>query len=640
MFALPFGCEPSTRVHTRLGSGGATENGCRRRCLVRRGAAHAPNAAQASPGLLRCHKRVTKRSGLSRTRAREAVTPPAAPIWSVSRVDVGESSATPVAELAQVSYYVREHLAVIEDVSLALHRYEIVCLVGQSGCGKSTILRLFAGLVRPTRGTVYFGGKVLHGVNPDAAIVFQNFALFPWLTVVENVMLGLGSSIPLAERRRLATEMVDMIGLDGYENAYPRELSGGQRQRVGFARALVTHPTLLLLDEPFSALDVLTAENLRSELLNLWTHGSMPTQSMLMVTHGIEEAVSLADRIVVLGKGPGHVRAEIPVRLRHPRDRKSDAFQELVDRVYKIISDEDVHVTRPVDTTGMPIPRQGNTMLPSGLRVPSMPSIAPRPRVPVSDTVKRSNRVNGDDDDASMHSGRSSEATGRLASNQANAHPQRPEPSNEPTREFPALPPVRLGSVAGLLQLLASESSPVVDLYRLGQALQLDVHGLYPIVEAAEILGLLTLSEGDVSLTDAGHAFVAGSVDDRKRIVRGALLVAPDARLIQIICRLLRQAKHRRIPESLVLDSVLDRHFEPAASRRQLDTAIEWGRYAELFAYDSVSGELFLEEDNGTPENGQERVRRSETLPPADSSKNSFGSRELNQLSDATDELE
>jgi NitT/TauT family transport system ATP-binding protein len=556
-------------------------------------------------------------------------------------MEVNESSATPVAELVHVSYYVREHLAVIEDVSLALHRYEIVCLVGQSGCGKSTILRLFAGLVRPTHGTVCFGGKALYGVNPDAAIVFQNFALFPWLTVVENVMLGLGSAIPAAERRRLATEMVDMIGLDGYENAYPRELSGGQRQRVGFARALVTHPTLLLLDEPFSALDVLTAENLRSELLNLWTHGSMPTQSMLMVTHGIEEAVSLADRIVVLGKGPGHIRAEIPVRLRHPRDRKSDAFQELVDRVYKIISDEDAMLVRPADRISEATSRRERPLFSSESRVVSAARGATsRPRMPAANPDERGKRADANGTKNDQNLDRSKQTSDRLVANSANERIQWVSSGNERASEFPALPPVRLGSVAGLLQLLASENSPVVDLYRLGQTLQLDVHGLYPIVEAAEILGLLTLSEGDVSLTDAGHSFVAGSVDDRKRIVRGTLLVAPGARLIQIICRLLRQAKHGRIPESLVLDSVLDRHFEPAASRRQLDTAIEWGRYAELFGYDSVSGELFLEEDNGTADQGLVNRPAPESAPASATKRKAFRSREVYPEPDATDELE
>jgi NitT/TauT family transport system ATP-binding protein len=553
------------------------------------------------------------------------MTPLELPFLRLSRMAAGDAprsaavtpdSATPVAELVNVSYHVREHFPVIEDISLALHRYEIVCLVGQSGSGKSTILRLFAGLVQPTRGTVYFAGKPLRGVNPNAAIVFQNFALFPWLTVVENVMLGLGSEIPLAERRRQATAIVDMIGLDGYENAYPRELSGGQRQRVGFARALVTHPTLLLLDEPFSALDVLTAENLRSELLNLWTHGSMPTQSILMVTHGIEEAVSLADRIVVLGKGPGRIRAEIPVRLRHPRDRKSDAFQELVDRVYKIISDE---VTLPVDAVDQVTSvtersgRGGATASDSRVLV-SPPDRAQSQRGSIASTEQETQNRAGDNAAAASPS---TTNDGQPSDRPLSAAAKRQllqkaaRSNDERLNEFPALPPVRLGSVAGLLQLLASENSPVVDLYRLGQALQLDVHGLYPIVEAAEILGLLSVSEGDVALTGAGHAFVAGSVDDRKRIVRGALLVAPDARLIQTICRLLQRAKHRRIPESLVLDSLLDRYFEPSESRRQLDTAIEWGRYAELFAYDSVSGELFLEDENDANTNGMLADRRS-----------------------------
>ncbi|KAK4535316.1 hypothetical protein CDCA_CDCA04G1341 [Cyanidium caldarium] len=498
---------------------------------------------------------------------------------------VGADQNAPVAELIRATYCIKEGIPVVQNVSLALRNDEIVSLVGQSGSGKSTILRLFAGLIRPTSGEVFFCGQQLEGVNPRAAIVFQNFALFPWLTVVENVMMGLDTRTSVEERRRMATQMVDLIGLDGYENAFPKELSGGQRQRVGFARALVTHPTLLLLDEPFSALDVLTTENLRSELLSLWMSGSMPTRSILMVTHGIEEAVSLADRIVVLGKAPGHIRAEIPVMLQHPRDRKSDAFQGLVDRVYQIISDDEM-------------PADGNAIgaMTSARRAGRTERFDASQRAPPPTAAPTRAAARGSAAPAATAPPRRGD--GHLA-NTARGSISSAEAARASYAEdgFPMLPPVRIGSVAGLLLLLASESTPVIDLYRLGQSLQLDVDGLYPIVEASEILGLLQVSAGDVSLTDKGHAFVAGSVDERKRIVRETLLVAPDARLIQIIYRLLQQAKQRRIPESLILDTVLDRRFSPSESRRQLDTAIEWGRYAELFAYDSVSGDLFLEEE-------------------------------------------
>jgi NitT/TauT family transport system ATP-binding protein len=224
---------------------------------------------------------------------------------------------------------------VLEDVSLALKEGEIVGLLGRSGCGKSSLLRIVAGLAHPASGTVNYNGAAVTGPAEGVAMVFQSFALFPWLSVLDNVQLGLKAlNVPKEEARRRALNAIDLIGLDGFESAYPKELSGGMRQRVGFARALVVHPNILLMDEPFSALDVLTAETLRTDLLDLWTEGRMPIKSILMVTHNIEEAVLMCDRILVLSSNPGRISAEIKVDLDHPRNRLDPEFRQLVDTIY------------------------------------------------------------------------------------------------------------------------------------------------------------------------------------------------------------------------------------------------------------------------------------------------------------------
>ena len=224
---------------------------------------------------------------------------------------------------------------VLDGVNVTLHEGEIVGLLGRSGSGKSTLLRIICGLIEPSSGSVTYKGQPLHGPARGVAMVFQTFALFPWLTVLQNVEAGLeAQGIPVAERRKRALTAIDLIGLDGYENAYPRELSGGMRQRVGFARALVVDPALLLMDEPFSALDVLTAETLRTDLLDLWTQGRMPIRSILIVTHNIEEAVFMCDRILVLSSNPGRVVSEIRVPFTHPRNRLDPAFRTLVDEIY------------------------------------------------------------------------------------------------------------------------------------------------------------------------------------------------------------------------------------------------------------------------------------------------------------------
>jgi len=240
-------------------------------------------------------------------------------------------------------------LVVLDDVALNLREGEIVALLGRSGSGKSTLLRIVAGLLTPTAGRVLWRGKQLEGPAEGVAMVFQSFALFPWLTVQENVELGLEArGVPRSEREDRAEQAIDLIGLGGFESAYPKELSGGMRQRVGLARALVVHPDLLLMDEPFSALDVLTAENLRTDLIDLWSEGKLPLKSVLMVTHNIEEAVLMADRILVFSSNPGRVASELKVPFPHPRNRHDPAFRKMVDDIYALMT------RRPVPSTPAP----------------------------------------------------------------------------------------------------------------------------------------------------------------------------------------------------------------------------------------------------------------------------------------------
>ena len=228
-----------------------------------------------------------------------------------------------------------EELLVLEDVNLTLKEGEIVGLLGRSGSGKSTLLRLIAGLAKPQGGSLSYMGTPIQGPVQGVAMVFQGFALFPWMTVLENVQLGLEAlGLPPAEVRRRALAAIDLIGLDGYESAYPRELSGGMRQRVGFARAVVVHPNILLMDEPFSALDVLTAENLRTDLIELWANRKLPIKGILLVTHNIEEAVLMCDRVLLFSSNPGRVSSEIKIDLPQPRDRTSPAFEDYVDQIY------------------------------------------------------------------------------------------------------------------------------------------------------------------------------------------------------------------------------------------------------------------------------------------------------------------
>ncbi len=254
-------------------------------------------------------------------------------------------------------------LVVLDDVDLQLRTGEIVGLLGRSGSGKSTLLRIAAGLLTPTSGEVTWRGRRLAGPAEGIAMVFQSFALFPWLTVQENVELGLeAQGIGRAERERRAEDAIALIGLGGYESAYPKELAGGMRQRVGLARALVVHPDLLLMDEPFSGLDVLTAETLRTDLIDLWSEGRLPVKAMMMVTHNIEEAVLLCDRILVFSSNPGRVASELRVPFPHPRDRLAPAFRQMVDDIYALMTRRPP-APRPAAAGTLPLPSVSTNLM-------------------------------------------------------------------------------------------------------------------------------------------------------------------------------------------------------------------------------------------------------------------------------------
>jgi len=282
-------------------------------------------------------------------------------------------------------------LSVLEDVNLSLREGEIVGLLGRSGSGKSTLLRLIAGLNRPSGGDILYHGQSLHGPAKGIAMVFQSFALFPWLTVLENVELGLEAlGTPEREMRKLALAAIDLIGLDGYESAYPKELSGGMRQRVGFARAIVVHPDILLMDEPFSALDILTAETLRGDFLDLWCEGQMPIKSVLLVTHNIEEAVLMCDRVLVFASNPGRIAQEIRIDLPQPRDRADVAFRKKVDSIYIAMTEKAGEAARRTHTERFPgtgiatvLPRISTNVLAGLMEAVAAPPYGGRADLPV-----------------------------------------------------------------------------------------------------------------------------------------------------------------------------------------------------------------------------------------------------------------
>lgn len=407
-----------------------------------------------------------------------------------------------------------EHL-VLDGVDLAMAEGEIVALLGRSGSGKSTLLRIISGLTPPGSGEVRYCGKPVRGPVADMAMVFQTFALFPWLTVLENVELGLEARrVPQEERRRRALAAIDLIGLDGFESAYPKELSGGMRQRVGFARALVVEPTLLLMDEAFSALDVLTAETLRTDLIELWLERRIPTRGILLVSHNIEEAVLLAHRIVILGSNPGRVIAEMPITLPQPRDREAPAFRQIVDEVYALMTK--------------------------------------RPRGAKQEAVPLAHR----------------------------------------------LPAAHVNRLAGLLEALAAEPyNGRADLPELADRMGFGMDQLFPLLEALDILAFAHVEGGDAELTPSGRSYVDADILRRKEIFAEHLI--RHVSLAVHIRRVLDERPGNRAREDRFLRELEDVLSEEEAER-VLRVAIEWGRYAEIFAYEENTGMLSLENPAGS----------------------------------------
>jgi NitT/TauT family transport system ATP-binding protein len=422
---------------------------------------------------------------------------------------------------------------VLEDVNVQIAAGEFVALLGPSGSGKSTLLRILAGLLRPTKGQVLFKGVPQYGPNPHLAIVFQSFALFPWLTVLQNVELGLEvQELTRTQRLKKALAAIDTIGLDGFEDAYPKELSGGMRQRVGFARALVVEPELLFMDEPFSALDVLTAANLRKELMGLWRAHKIPTRAIVMVTHNIEEAVSMADRILVLGADPGHIRCELAGLPVDARDSKREEHTQMVDLIYRIMTSPHVAVA--------------NLLPPQVVQT----------------------------------------QTGKLL-------------PPKPPRPYQTLPHVSIGDVTGLIELVHSKGGRA-DLYQLGRDLRLEADDLLPLVDAADLLDLADIQEGDLVLNETGKRFAEAGVLEEKRIFREQALVRVG--MLHRIVEDLEQDEDHTVPEERYL-AQLQEHFSEDEAWAQLETIIDWGRYAELFSYLEDRGVFRLEEPETQEEN-------------------------------------
>src|SRR5437867_2276575 len=415
------------------------------------------------------------------------------------------------------TYRTPDHIGrlVLERLDFALQQGEIVAILGKSGSGKSTFLRLLAGLVAPSEGRVEYRGEPVTGPVQGVTMVFQSFALFPWLTVLGNVELGLeAQGVSAAERRRRAVDAIDLIGLDGFENAYPKELSGGMRQRVGFARALVVNPDILLLDEPFSQLDVLTAETLRNDLAELWMQSRIPTKGILMVSHNIEEAVEMADRILIFASDPGRISAEVPIALPRSRDPDSAPFRQIVDQVYTLL-----------------------TTLPG--------------------------------------------RDGRRGA------------KSEPIGFGHRLPDAAVQQLSGLIERLTEAPyNGRADLPLLADEENLVMDELFPLIDFMQLLGWAHVSAGDIELTPGGHAYAAADMLPRKQMFADALL--RHVPLAAHIRRVLDERPGHRAPATRFLRELED-HLSEEEAERVLETAIHWGRHAEIFAYDYDSEVLSLE---------------------------------------------
>lgn len=405
----------------------------------------------------------------------------------------------------------QQELLVLDRVNFIVREGEIVALLGRSGSGKSTMLRIIAGLVPPSQGQVYYREKPIHEPVPGIAMVFQHFALMPWLTVLQNVELGLEAlGVPRKERRQRALKAIDTIGLDGFESAFPKELSGGMRQRVGIARAMVVNPDVLLMDEPFSALDVLTADSLRDDIIDLWSTEENQKNGILLVTHNIEEAIYMADRVVIFDSNPGHVRAILKVDLKHPRDTTSKEFRKLVDRVYTFLTTETA--------------------------------------------VK--------------------EALGEIDL-------------------WYRLPDANVSELIGLIEMLSyEEAENGMDLPQIADEFSLDLDDLLPLTEVLDILHFAEEAGGDIKLTAAGKQLAEADILQQKKMFAAHLLMYVP--IIKHVHSELNASNNKRVSKKQFL-SELEQHLSENDAQRVLKIIIEWGRFAELFAYDDKAGELNLE---------------------------------------------
>ena len=406
-------------------------------------------------------------------------------------------------------------LLVLDGVNLTVKEREIVALLGKSGSGKSTLLRIMSGLVPPTGGEVLYNGKLVKRPVPGLSMVFQHFALLPWLTVLDNVELGLQAQrVPAVERRERALEAIDVVGLDGFESAYPKELSGGMSQRVGIARALVVNPQVLLMDEPFSALDVLTAENLRGDLLNIWQSEKTSLQAIILVTHNIEEAVTLADRICIFDSDPGCVRSEIQVDLPYPRMDQDPAFRRCVDDVY---------------------------------------------------TAMTTAKVMG--------------------------HVEHYE-FKEIGMDY-RLPSISISEITGFIETVTSpDHAKRMDLPELAEELHLELDDLFAITELLEILHFARVSKGDIEVTDAGCQLAEADILERKHIYAKTLMA--HVPLVRYIKETVDMDSNQSVIEEFFIKR-LAQYFSDQVAEEVLRVAIDWGRYAEIFAYDYNSGYLSLD---------------------------------------------
>jgi NitT/TauT family transport system ATP-binding protein len=396
-------------------------------------------------------------------------------------------------------------LLVLDHVEFTIHDGEVIALLGKSGSGKSTLLRIIAGLIDATAGKVVYRDESITEPVPGLTMVFQHFALLPWLTVLENVELGLeAQGVGRDERRKRALAAIDVVGLDGFESAYPKELSGGMSQRVGIARALVVDPEVLLMDEPFSALDVLTADKMRSDLIDIWQSEKTNIKSILIVTHNIEEAVILADRILVFSNNPGYVQQEIKVGLPHPRSDQDPKVRSLVEDIYRIMT---------------------------------------QPGVKIDERYR--------------------------------------------------LPQVQVSELTGFVETVASpEYEDKVDLPVLAEDLHLEIDDLFPITEALDILHFAKVSEGDIELTTIGHKLADADILGQKKIFASQVMTYVP--LIRHIRRTLDKAENHEVSEEIFIKELAQNLSEQAAED-VLTTVIDWGRYAEIFAYDYNTGYLSLE---------------------------------------------